>query len=228
MIAPPRPPSRDELEALIKEARERQLRRRLLSAAAVATAAAIGLGIYAATTGGSKHAGTASRGGPPAAVAPCSAATGWRLRLDGLWSEPTEQNTAPLEVIRIGRQSCTLHGYPRIVLLGAGGHKLDFRYNHHGDVVVARRSPRAVPVVSGSSAFFLLNKNSCISRERNVARRLRVWLPGVRGRLVLRLPHYHLLGYCPMKFPHGTIDPGKVITVSPIVSSFARAAARLP
>ena len=227
MIAPPRPPSHDELEALIKEARARQLRRRLLGAAGVAVATALGLGVHAATTGGSKHAGAASRGGPLAAVAPCSAAAGWRLRLDGLWSEPTEQNTAPLEVTRIGRQSCTLHGYPRIVLLGSGGHQLDFRYNHSGDLVVARRSPPVVPVASGSSAFFLLNKNSCISRERNIARWLRVRLPGVRGQLVLRLPHYPRIGYCPMKFPHG-IDPGKVITVSPIVSSFARAAARLP
>ena len=61
MIAPPKPPSHDDLEALIKEARERQLRRRLLGAAVIAIAAAIGLGIYAlaidggrgATTGGS-------------------------------------------------------------------------------------------------------------------------------------------------------------------------------
>jgi hypothetical protein len=53
MIAPPRPPAHDELELLIKEARERQLRRRLLGAAGVAIAAAIGLSAYAWVTGGS-------------------------------------------------------------------------------------------------------------------------------------------------------------------------------
>lgn len=53
MIAPPRPPSHDELQALIKEARERQLRRRLLGAAGVAITAALGLGVYAFVTGGS-------------------------------------------------------------------------------------------------------------------------------------------------------------------------------
>ena len=52
MIAPPRRPSHDELDLLIKEARERQLRRRLLGAAGVAIAAAIGLGAYAFVTGG--------------------------------------------------------------------------------------------------------------------------------------------------------------------------------
>jgi hypothetical protein len=53
MIAPPKPPDFDELELLIKEARERQLRRRLLGAASVAIAAAIGLSAYPYATGGS-------------------------------------------------------------------------------------------------------------------------------------------------------------------------------
>src|SRR5439155_5769094 len=52
MIAPPKPPSHDDLEALIKEARERQRRRRLLGAAGVAIAAALGLSTYAYVTGG--------------------------------------------------------------------------------------------------------------------------------------------------------------------------------
>jgi hypothetical protein len=52
MIAPPKPPAHDELEALIKEARERQLRRRLLGAAGVAIAAAIGLSVYAFVSAG--------------------------------------------------------------------------------------------------------------------------------------------------------------------------------
>jgi hypothetical protein len=60
MIAPPRPPSQDELELLIKEARARQLRRRLLGAAAVAIAAALGLGIYALTVGGDRPGTTAA------------------------------------------------------------------------------------------------------------------------------------------------------------------------
>jgi len=52
MLAPPKPPSHDEPEALIKEARQRQLRRRMLGAASIAVAAAIGLGAYAFVTGG--------------------------------------------------------------------------------------------------------------------------------------------------------------------------------
>src|SRR5262249_7109335 len=62
MIAPPKPPSHDELEALIKEARARQLRRRLIGAAGVAIAAALGLIVYAFGTGG----GPANLAQPPA------------------------------------------------------------------------------------------------------------------------------------------------------------------
>lgn len=57
MIAPPKPPAEDELELLIREARERQLRRRLLGAAGVAVAAAVGLSVYALAIGGVGHAG---------------------------------------------------------------------------------------------------------------------------------------------------------------------------
>src|SRR3954451_7530454 len=60
MIAPPKPPSHDDLEALIKEAPERQLRRRLLGAAGIAAAAAAGLSIYAMTIGGASRRATHS------------------------------------------------------------------------------------------------------------------------------------------------------------------------
>src|SRR5437899_8908983 len=116
MIAPPKPPSHDDVEALIKEARERQVRRRLLGAAGVAVAAGLGLGAYALVTGGAHRAGTASDSRPQVVTAPCSAAAGWQLKLDGVWSEPTGHQTAPLAISRIGGSACTLAGYPKIVL----------------------------------------------------------------------------------------------------------------
>jgi hypothetical protein len=60
MLAPPLPPSPDEREALIREARARQLRRRLLGAAGVAVAAAFGLSAYAITIGGDSRANLSS------------------------------------------------------------------------------------------------------------------------------------------------------------------------
>ena len=61
MIAPPKPPAQDELELLIKEARERQLRRRLVGAAGVAIVAAVGLGVYALAVGDGDHASPTGR-----------------------------------------------------------------------------------------------------------------------------------------------------------------------
>lgn len=85
-IAPPR---RDDPEALIPEARDRQRRRRLLGVAGVAVAAALGLGLYA-VVGGDSHARSAHPspgGGPPLCRASqLSAAMEWPEGLDvGGW-----------------------------------------------------------------------------------------------------------------------------------------------
>jgi hypothetical protein len=71
MIAPPKPPSHDDTEALIEEARARQLRRRLLGAAGIAVAAAIALGLYALTAGGDSSRSTAPAPIGPAGVPLC-------------------------------------------------------------------------------------------------------------------------------------------------------------
>jgi hypothetical protein len=219
MIAPPRPPSHDELEALIKEARARQLRRRLLGAAAVAIATALALGVYAVVDG-AKTTATAGGGGPRAIVA-CGAAAGWSLSLGPLGSEPTGQHTAPLVVTRTGSNACTLSGYPTVVLQGAHGRTLDFRYSHHGDLVVSARPPRAVYVGAGGSAFFLVNKYRCDVRAAALARRILVRLPGVRGWLSIRLPHYPMIDYCPVE------GASTSIAVSPVVANLRQAAAQL-
>lgn len=71
--SPPRPPSQDELDALIREARERQLRRRLLGAAAVAITAAASLGIYAVFSAGSSRPTSGAPGWGSATTCPLSA-----------------------------------------------------------------------------------------------------------------------------------------------------------
>jgi hypothetical protein len=65
--SPPTAPSPEDLEALIREARERQRRRRLVNVAGVALAAAVGISLYAVTTGQTRtpHARNALGGGPP-------------------------------------------------------------------------------------------------------------------------------------------------------------------
>jgi hypothetical protein len=116
MLAPPRPPSHDELEALIKEARARQLRRRYLGAAAIATVAAIGLGAYALTYTGSQRATTGSS--PGAAVPVCrssqlSASIGFGAATGSLLGGASITNT--------GGTRCALpRGRPALVITHRG------------------------------------------------------------------------------------------------------------
>jgi hypothetical protein len=67
--SPPRPPSQDELGAFIREARVRQLRRRLLGTAVIAIIAAASLGIHAIFSGAARapRAGASDSG----LAAPC-------------------------------------------------------------------------------------------------------------------------------------------------------------
>ena len=67
VVAPPEPPLPDELEALIREARARQWRRRALFAAAIAVVAGVGLSVWAAIPGGGT--GVGDGGGRPSAGA---------------------------------------------------------------------------------------------------------------------------------------------------------------
>src|SRR5689334_4851946 len=96
MIAPPKPPSHDELEALIKEARARQLRRRLLAAAGVAIAAALGLSIYAVTIG-SNSTNVSQRStntGRPCLASQLSATAGWQGATQSMLGGATITNTS--------------------------------------------------------------------------------------------------------------------------------------
>ena len=65
-LAPPRPPSSDELEALIREARARQRRRWLGVTALVAVLSGTALGVYSVMRGTSPSATTGGVGATPA------------------------------------------------------------------------------------------------------------------------------------------------------------------
>ena len=118
MIAPPRRPSHDELEALIKEARERQLRRRLLGAAGAAIAAASGLAVYALTVGGGS--GRSPVGDPSAAgVVVCR--TGQLSAFTALGGAAGSL-IGPVEITNTGRTACALPaGRPAVRVTFHGG-----------------------------------------------------------------------------------------------------------
>jgi hypothetical protein len=119
MIAPPRPPSPNELEALIKEARERQLRRRLLGAAGVAIAAALGLAIYASTVGGGAQGGGGVTTGPNRGAAPLCRSS--QLSAAALWDGAAGHLFNFFTITNTGAGACSVpSGRPTVLLTRDG------------------------------------------------------------------------------------------------------------
>jgi Domain of unknown function (DUF4232) len=117
MLAPPRPPSHDEFEALIKEARERQLRRRLLGAASVAVAAAVGLAVYAFTIGDGSQGGVTSSSLPGAAPL-CRSS---QLSVAAIWNGAVGNLFNFFTITNRGAGACSLpSGRPSVLLVRHG------------------------------------------------------------------------------------------------------------
>jgi hypothetical protein len=118
MIAPPRPPSHDEFEALIKEARARQLRRRLIGAACVAVVAAIALTTYASTSGGRARSESGSLGG----AAPLCRSS--QLSVAAIWDGAAGHLFNFFTITNKGAGACSLPSGRPTVLLTRGGAQL--------------------------------------------------------------------------------------------------------
>jgi Protein of unknown function (DUF4232) len=117
MLAPPKPLSHDELEALIKEARARQLRRRLLAAGALAVAAAIGLTVYALTAGQGGRSSAAN--GLPSGTAPLCRSS--RLAVAAIWDGAGGNLFNFFTVTNKGGSACSLPlGRPTVLLTRNG------------------------------------------------------------------------------------------------------------
>ncbi len=150
MLAPPKPPSHDELEALIKEARARQLRRRLLGSAGIAIAAALALGIYAAIGSNSASGRTVGRDNAPVANA-CRMPSLSVQILD--MSNPTGLGRLLLRVTNESPNACVLSGFPVFRFYDRRG-AIPFRYDRDGLV-------RAVVLRPHKSAYTVFRKFRC-------------------------------------------------------------------
>lgn len=114
--SPPRPPQ-DELDALIREARERQLRRRLRGAAAVAIAAAATLGIYALLSGSTPRS-TAGRS--RSAIATTCRLTTLALSLQ---TQGTATEAVTFLILRNPHASTCSISAPAVFEVTANGHR---------------------------------------------------------------------------------------------------------
>jgi uncharacterized protein DUF4232 len=149
------PPPQDELELLIREARARQRRRRLVGAAAVALAAALGISLYAVLGGGAtkpKH-GTGSR-----LLASAPRCRAGQLRLSGGFRGAAAGNDWFLFAFtNTSATSCSMRGWPTVELRFPHGRSLVIRAHGRelgrGDRVLPVR--RVVLRSHGSASFNL-------------------------------------------------------------------------
>jgi hypothetical protein len=116
-----------------------------------------------------------------------------------------------------GSVTCTLNGYPQVVLYDPSGAVLPFRYTKGGGTYVTSEKPVTVVLARGASAYVLVAKYRC---DQGIARN------AIAIRLMLRAAHgaafagYEAvsisgspgLSYC----SGGPHDPGQVIAVSPV------------
>lgn len=117
MIAPPLPPSRAELDALLKEARARQLRRRLFGAAGVAVLAAVGLAVYALTSAG--NVPTQVGGSSPRSTPPLCRRS--QLSVSAIWDGAGGNLFNSFAIANRGGSACSLPlGRPTVLLTRRG------------------------------------------------------------------------------------------------------------
>jgi Protein of unknown function (DUF4232) len=121
------------------------------------------------------------------------------------------------ELVDRGRSACSLEGYPRIELRGAGSTVYPFAYRDGGDSEVTGRRPAEVTLRPGSGGWIMINKTACIG---NVNGRLAVgasvMAPGSGRFLTVRLGgNVRFPDYC------GSGDPGHQVDVSPVEPSIA-------
>jgi Domain of unknown function (DUF4232) len=118
-LAPPKPPPQDELEALIKEARARQLRRRLIGAAWVAVVAAACLTTYALTNRGA----TPRESGSPGGAAPLC--RGSQLSVAAIWDGAAGHLFNFFTITNKGAAACSVPAGRPTVVLTRGGSQLN-------------------------------------------------------------------------------------------------------
>src|SRR6266700_2671521 len=105
---------------------------------------------------------------------PCMRATGRRGAHD-------RRARGDIALANRGPVTCTVHGYPQVVLYGANGDVLPFHYATGGGAYVTSGKPVTVVLAHGASAYILVAKYRCdLGIVRN-ATAIRLTLPAAHG-----------------------------------------------
>jgi len=193
--------------------------RRSMTAVVAAVLVALIAGGCGSGDGIAHHGGPAQAARPAraeAVVAEC-AARELALRPGTFVVPMTGEHAVMYALTNRGAVACALSGYPKVVLYGAGGAALPFRYARGGGTYVTSRKPMTVALAHGASAYVLVAKYRCDLGAARDATAIRLTLPTARGaafagREAVAIAGAGGLAYC-RGGPH---DPGQVIVVSPV------------
>jgi uncharacterized protein DUF4232 len=192
VVAPPQPPpSQEDLETLIREARARQRRRRLTAAFAVGLAAAAAMGVYGGLAGSSSTS-TRSRQRGPAALSSLPHCRSDQLRLTAprMWGAAAGSLIEGFTLTNASRRTCAVSGWPDVRRLGRSGRPIPVTlerwvYEQHGPAPF--RVVRLRPGRAASFPVFGEDWNHAVDRACPNARTVRVEPPGGRGWLSVAL-----------------------------------------
>jgi Protein of unknown function (DUF4232) len=174
VVAPPERPRPDELEALIREARARQLRRRFALAAWVALAAAAVIGAHSLLAGNGRAVPSSGANGG-SGLQPC--------RLSALAvreipiSNPTGLDRLGLQFTNRAGSSCQVAGYPAIRFRDATG-TVPFLFRRLG-------TPRPITLPAHRSTFSIFSKFRCDIGVIRSATKTVVSVPGGSSTVVI-------------------------------------------
>ena len=132
-------------------------------------------------------------------------------------SGATGQHGVLISVHNIGREPCSLLGYPVLQLLDGRHLALPFAYVHKGGQAVTSAKPRPVALPVNGTAYLGFGKYRCDLAGSTAAASLRITLPNDGNRLPITVDLRGEVGngtaYC------GPKDPGDTINVSPVVET---------
>lgn len=116
-----------------------------------------------------------------------------------------------------GPVTCTVRGYPQVVLYDTSGGVLPFHYATGGGAYVTSAKPGTVVLAHGASAHVLVAKYRCDLGIARNATAIRLTLPAAHGGMFAQREAVSISGpaglsYC-LGGPH---DPGQQVTVSPV------------
>jgi hypothetical protein len=187
----------------------------LASLAVVGCASAGGAHLASAAPAARPMSKTASA--PPSAQAMRCRAGVLGLRPGAYVSPMTGEHAVMYALTNRGSVTCTLDGYPRVVLYSARGVALPFRYTNGGGAHATHNKPATVALAPGASAYVLVAKYRCDLGTVRTAATIQLTVPAAggvtfAGREAAGGSGSVGLSYC----RGGRDDPGQIVAVSPI------------